>query len=122
MVRRKLRENDLCVTSDDCQQVIEVMGDSSGELTNGLHFLCLMELILNEFLSSNIPRNTNQPNDFSGVVFVGSLRGMETSLHAINRGCLLKSHTTSLSHDLPVSLHDAFSAFSIEEGRIIFSN
>src|SRR5579864_8274570 len=44
--RIQLRQNDLCIATDDHQQVVEVVSHTTGQASNGFHLLRLAELIL----------------------------------------------------------------------------
>ena len=44
----------LCVAHDDREQVIEVVGDATGELPHGRHLLCLAQLVLNCLAIGNV--------------------------------------------------------------------
>ena len=43
---RQIRHDHRAVARDDGEQVVEVVGDAAGELADGLHFLCLLQLRL----------------------------------------------------------------------------
>ena len=45
---------------NDGQNIIEIVGDPAGKLTNGFHFLRLAQLVLQPFLSGDIAKQSEQ--------------------------------------------------------------
>ena len=76
-------ENDFDMAVDDGQQVVEVVGDASGELSHGLHLLCLYELLFELLLTGDILRQDVQKRDFAGMMADGAAADQDLDYGAI---------------------------------------
>src|ERR1700736_1248387 len=59
------------IADDDAQQVVEVVGDASGELTDGLHLLTLIELPLELLALGDIARYFRGSDNFAARISNG---------------------------------------------------
>ncbi len=76
-------QDDFDVAIDDGQQVIEVVGNASGELAHGLHFLGLHELFFEVLLTGDILRQDVQERDLAGMVADGASADEDLDYRAI---------------------------------------
>ena len=78
--------NEPGVSIDDRQQIVEVVGDASCQLADGLHLLRLPQLLLEEELVRNVLAHADVFGDAPPVVMLGKSRDHDCAVFAAGLG------------------------------------
>ena len=77
--RRQRIEHEFGIGADDHEQIVEVVRHASGELTDGLHLLCLAELGFDTAALADIQKSDHGANDFGAAAHgIGPVLDRET--------------------------------------------
>ena len=83
IIPAELGEQHLRVAFHDRQEIVEVVGDAAGELSDRLHAHCLAQALLEAFALRDVADRSQRPDDAARRVAIGARRDLGENSSAV---------------------------------------